>query len=84
MHRDVKPSNVLVNLAGDAKLSDFGVSGGLANSVTKCNSWVADGDVHVPGENQRRRVLVRLGRLVLRAQSRRVRHRTFSLPTERG
>ena len=40
VHRDVKPSNVLVNLAGDAKLSDFGVSGQLANSVTKCNSWV--------------------------------------------
>ena len=40
VHRDVKPSNLLVNKAGRVKISDFGVSGQLANSVTKCNSWV--------------------------------------------
>mmetsp|Transcript_4153 Transcript_4153/g.10084 ORF Transcript_4153/g.10084 Transcript_4153/m.10084 type:complete len:274 (+) Transcript_4153:954-1775(+) len=40
IHRDVKPSNLLVNKQGEVKISDFGVSGQLANSVTKCNSWV--------------------------------------------
>lgn len=40
IHRDVKPSNLLVNCKGEVKISDFGVSGQLANSVTKCNSWV--------------------------------------------
>lgn len=40
IHRDVKPSNLLVNRKGEVKISDFGVSGQLANSVTKCNSWV--------------------------------------------
>ena len=40
IHRDVKPSNLLVNKRGEVKISDFGVSGQLANSVTKCNSWV--------------------------------------------
>ena len=40
IHRDVKPSNLLVDKRGRVKISDFGVSGQLANSVTKCNSWV--------------------------------------------
>ena len=40
VHRDVKPSNLLVDRRGRVKISDFGVSGQLANSVTKCNSWV--------------------------------------------
>ena len=40
IHRDVKPSNLLVDRRGRVKISDFGVSGQLANSVTKCNSWV--------------------------------------------
>ncbi|BFZ57445.1 MAP kinase kinase (MEK) [Savitreella phatthalungensis] len=33
IHRDVKPSNVLVNSAGKIKLCDFGVSGELINSL---------------------------------------------------
>ena len=33
IHRDVKPSNVLVNSQGKIKLCDFGVSGELINSV---------------------------------------------------
>lgn len=33
LHRDVKPSNVLVNSKGQIKLCDFGVSGELINSI---------------------------------------------------
>lgn len=35
MHRDVKPSNILVNTHGEVKLCDFGVSAQLVNSITK-------------------------------------------------
>jgi mitogen-activated protein kinase kinase 5 len=35
MHRDVKPSNLLVNTRGQVKLCDFGVSVQLVNSIAK-------------------------------------------------
>ncbi|XP_011504586.1 PREDICTED: dual specificity mitogen-activated protein kinase kinase dSOR1 [Ceratosolen solmsi marchali] len=38
MHRDVKPSNILVNSAGEIKICDFGVSGQLIDSMA--NSFV--------------------------------------------
>jgi mitogen-activated protein kinase kinase len=42
---DVKPTNILVNTAGDVKLCDFGVSGNLVASLAKtnigCQSYMA-------------------------------------------
>ncbi|XP_022684786.1 mitogen-activated protein kinase kinase 3 isoform X2 [Setaria italica] len=33
VHRDIKPANLLVNLKGEAKITDFGVSAGLDNTM---------------------------------------------------
>lgn len=45
IHRDVKPTNILVNTHGKVKLCDFGVSGNLVASIAKtnigCQSYMA-------------------------------------------
>jgi mitogen-activated protein kinase kinase len=45
IHRDVKPTNILVNSRGDIKMCDFGVSGNLVASIAKtnigCQSYMA-------------------------------------------
>jgi len=35
IHRDVKPSNILINKRGQVKICDFGISGYLVDSVAK-------------------------------------------------
>lgn len=45
IHRDVKPTNILINTRGQIKICDFGVSGNLVLSIAKtnigCQSYMA-------------------------------------------
>ncbi|KAJ1268595.1 hypothetical protein BS78_07G147200 [Paspalum vaginatum] len=40
VHRDKKPANLLINLKGDAKITIFGVTSGLQDSVGMCASFI--------------------------------------------
>jgi len=60
IHRDVKPTNILVNTRGQIKICDFGVSGNLVASFAKtnigCQSYMAPerisgGGIQMTGAN---------------------------------
>lgn len=40
IHRDIKPSNILMNGNGDFKLTDFGISAALENTMEQCATFV--------------------------------------------
>jgi len=40
VHRDIKPSNLLINSLGQVKVTDFGVSAELQNSIAMCGTFV--------------------------------------------
>ncbi|XP_055383105.1 dual specificity mitogen-activated protein kinase kinase 6 [Condylostylus longicornis] len=57
IHRDVKPSNILVNRLGAVKMCDFGISGFLVNSVAKtvdagCKPYMAPERIDMEGDNK--------------------------------
>jgi serine/threonine protein kinase len=40
VHRDIKPSNLLINSLGEVKVTDFGISAELQNSIAMCGTFV--------------------------------------------
>ncbi|CAM9168245.1 unnamed protein product [Discosporangium mesarthrocarpum] len=40
VHRDIKPSNLLINSMGVVKVTDFGISSELQNSIAMCGTFV--------------------------------------------
>lgn len=40
VHRDIKPANILVSTEGQPKVSDFGISAFMDNTIAQCNTFL--------------------------------------------
>mmetsp|Transcript_13183 Transcript_13183/g.23470 ORF Transcript_13183/g.23470 Transcript_13183/m.23470 type:complete len:485 (-) Transcript_13183:419-1873(-) len=40
VHRDIKPANILVNLDGEPKITDFGISAFIDNTLAVCHTFL--------------------------------------------
>ena len=40
VHRDIKPANILMSTDGEPKISDFGISAFIDNTIAQCNTFL--------------------------------------------